>query len=196
MSQEQIFASLDEMLANPKSKNFLNHLVRSYVPFTKVQKVWDKPKGDFKCVLTRTPLISVAEVMQGMQTEEYKADFMKSLKSIFDDNAKHENPVVKLLGDKTLGLTGKDTTTFMSFSAYQGFMDWVITKSLNGDKHINWLLGSIRRDSFLKRAENIQDEGVQKKVQQIVKQKQTTTTYSMGDASDVLAKLKAKMEGQ
>ena len=37
---------------------------------------------------------------------------------------------------------------------------------------------------------------VQKKVQQIAKQKQTATTYSMGDASDVLAKLKAKMEGQ
>jgi hypothetical protein len=134
--------------------------------------------------------------MQGMQTEEYKADFMKSLKGLLDENTKYENPVVKLLGDRTLGLTGKDTTTFMSFDAYQGFMDWVITKALNGNKHINWLLGSIRRDSFMSRAENIQDEGVQKKVQQIVKQKQTTTTYSMGDASDVLAKLKAKMEGQ
>jgi hypothetical protein len=196
MTTEQIHASLDKMLANPKSKNFLNHLVRAYMPVSNVDKVWDKPKSDFKCVLTQSPLISVQEIMQGMQTEEYKADFMKSLKSIFDENAEHENPVVILLGDKTLGLTGKDTTTFMSFSAYQGFMDWVITKSLNGDKHINWLLGSIRRDSFLKRAENIQDEGVQKKVQQIVKQKQTTTTYSMGDASDVLAKLKAKMEGQ
>jgi hypothetical protein len=196
MTTEQIHASLDAMLANPKSKNFLNHLVRAYMPVSNVDKVWDQPKGDFKCVLTRTPLISVAEVMQGMQTEEYKADFMKSLKGLLDENTKYENPVVKLLGDRTLGLTGKDTTTFMSFDAYQGFMDWVITKALNGNKHINWLLGSIRRDSFMSRAENIQDEGVQKKVQQIVKQKQTTTTYSMGDASDVLAKLKAKMEGQ
>ena len=196
MTTEQIHASLDAMLANPKSKNFLNHLVRAYMPVSNVDKVWDQPKGDFKCVLTRTPLISVAEVMQGMQTEEYKADFMKSLKGLLDENTKYENPVVKLLGDRTLGLTGKDTTTFMSFDAYQGFMDWVITKALNGNKHINWLLGSIRRDSFMSRAENIQDEGVQKKVQQIVKQKQTTTTYSMGDASDVLAKLTAKMEGQ
>lgn len=196
MTTEQIHASLDAMLANPKSKNFLNHLVRAYMPSSNVDKVWEQPKGEFKCVLTKSPLISVQEIMQGMQTEEYKADFMKSLKSIFDEDAKHENPVVKLLGDKTLGLTGKDTTTFMSFDAYQGFMDWVITKALNGNKHINWLLGSIRRDSFMSRAENIQDEGVQKKVQQIVKQKQTTTTYSMGDASDVLAKLKAKMEGQ
>lgn len=196
MTQEQIHASLDAMLANPKSKNFLNHLVRAYMPVTNVDKVWEQPKGDFKCVLTKNPLISVQEIMQGMQTEEYKADFMKSLKSIFDEDAKHENPIAKLLGDRTLGLAGKDTTTFMSFDAYQAFMDWVITKALNGNKHINWLLGSIRRDSFMSRAENIQDEGVQKKVQQIVKQKQTTTTYSMGDASDVLAKLKAKMEGQ
>ena len=196
MTTEQIHASLDEMLTNPKSKNFLNHLVRAYMPVSNVDKVWDQPKGDFKCVLTRTPLISVGEVMQGMQTEEYKADFMKGLKGLLDENTKYENPVVKLLGDKTLGLTGKDTTTFMSFSAYQGFMDWVITKALKGDKHINWLLGSIRRDSFIGRAEGIQDETVQKKVQQIAKQKQTSTTYSMGDASDVLAKLKAKMEVQ
>lgn len=196
MTTEQIHASLDAMLTNPKSKNFLNHLVRAYMPVSNVDKVWDQPKGDFKCVLTRTPLISVGEVMQGMQTEEYKADFMKGLKGLLDENTKYENPVIKLLGDKKLGLTGKDTTTFMSFSAYQGFMDWVITKALKGDKHINWLLGAIRRDSFIGRAEGIQDETVQKKVQQIVKQKQTSSTYSMGDASDVLAKLKAKMEGQ
>ena len=192
MTTEQIHASLDAMLTNPKSKNFLNHLVRAYMPVSNVDKVWDQPKGDFKCVLTRTPLISVGEVMQGMQTEEYKADFMKGLKGLLDENTKYENPVIKLLGDKKLGLTGKDTTTFMSFSAYQGFMDWVITKALKGDKHINWLLGAIRRDSFIGRAEGIQDE----KVQQIVKQTQTSSTYSMGDASDVLAKLKAKMEGQ
>ena len=196
MTTEQIHVSLDAMLTNPKSKNFLNHLVRAYMPVSNVDKVWDQPKGDFKCVLTRTPLISVGEVMQGMQTEEYKADFMKGLKGLLDENTKYENPVIKLLGDKKLGLTGKDTTTFMSFSAYQGFMDWVITKALKGDKHINWLLGAIRRDSFIGRAEGIQDETVQKKVQQIVKQKQTSSTYSMGDASDVLAKLKAKMEGQ
>jgi hypothetical protein len=30
MNQEQIHASLDKMLANPKSRNFLNHLVRKY----------------------------------------------------------------------------------------------------------------------------------------------------------------------
>jgi hypothetical protein len=59
MTKEQIHASLDKMLENPKAKNFLNHLVRSYMPVTNVIKVMDKPEKDFKCVLTREPLVSV-----------------------------------------------------------------------------------------------------------------------------------------
>jgi hypothetical protein len=117
---------------------------------------------------------------------------MKSLKSIFDENSNIENPNIKLLGDKTLGLTGKDTTTFMSFDAYQCFANWVFSKALHGDKHINWLLSSIRRDSFMKSGEDIQKDEFRK----MTKQKPTTSTYSLSDASDVLAKLKAKMENK
>ena len=78
MSQEQIFASLNEMLANQKTKNFLNHLIRSYVPFTKVQKVWDRPKGDFKCVITREDLFSTQDILEGIHTEEFKKNLAKS----------------------------------------------------------------------------------------------------------------------
>jgi hypothetical protein len=47
MSQEKIHASLDAMLENPKAKTFLNHLIRSYMPITNVEKVWDTPKSNF-----------------------------------------------------------------------------------------------------------------------------------------------------
>ena len=86
MTQEQIHASLDKMLENPKAKNFLNHLVRSYLPINKVEKVWDKPTGDFKCALTRESLISVQEILEGLKTEEFKENLMKQMKSMFDEN--------------------------------------------------------------------------------------------------------------
>jgi hypothetical protein len=195
MNQEQIHASLDKMLANPKSKNFLNHLVRAYMPISNVEKVWDTPEKDFKCVITRDPLFSAADILKGIQTEEFKADFMNHLKSLFSEE-KVESPISKLVGEKKMGVTGKDTTTYMSYPAFQEFYNWVITKSLNGDKHINWLLGSIRRTSFMERAAKIQDVGVQKKVEDFKKTTGSSSSYTLGDASDVLAKLKAKLENK
>lgn len=194
MTSEQIHASLDKMLATPKTKNFINHLVRSYIPVSNIEKVLETPKGDFKCVITKEVLVSVQSIFEGMDTKEFKKDFTEHLKSMFSEE-KVETPMSKLLGDKKLGFTGKDTTTYMSYTATQEFYNWVITKSLKGDKHINWLLGSVNRNTFIKRASNIEDQDVQKKVTNL-KRVSGVSTYSLGDATDVLSKLKAKLDNK
>ena len=194
MTSEQIHASLDKMLANPKTKNFINHLVRSYIPVSNIEKVLETPKGDFKCVITKEVLVSVQSIFEGMDTKEFKKDFTEHLKSMFSEE-KLETPMSKLLGDKKLGFTGKDTTTYMSYTATQEFYNWVITKSLKGDKHINWLLGSVNRNTFIKRAANIEDQDVQKKVTNL-KRASGVSTYLLGDATDVLSKLKAKLDNK
>jgi hypothetical protein len=194
MISEQIHASLDKMLVTPKTKNFINHLVRSYIPVSNIEKVLETPKGDFKCVITKEPLVSVQSIFKDMDTEEFKKDFMENLKSMFSEE-KIETQMSKLLDDKKLGFTGKDTTTYMSYTATQEFYNWVITKSLKGDKHINWLLGSINRNTFIKRAANIEDQDVQKKVSNL-KKVSGVSTYSLGDATDVLSKLKAKLDNK
>jgi hypothetical protein len=165
------------------------------MPISNIEEVWDTPEKDFKCVLTRDQLFSVSDILKGMHTEESQADFMNHLKSLLSEE-KVESPISKLVGEKKMGVTGKDTTTYMSYPAFQEFYNWVITKSLNGDKHINWLLGSIRRTSFMERAEKIQDVGVQKKVEEFKKTTGSSSTYTLDDASDVLAKLKAKLENK
>jgi hypothetical protein len=195
MTNEQIFKSLDEMLTNPKKRNFLNHLVRSYLPITNVRKVDITPKT-FKCVLTNANLFSINDVLEGVETEQFKIDFMTSLKSIFDENAPKINPYINIVKDKELGVTGKETTTFMSYSAFQVFFDWVITKSLQNDKHINWLLGSIRRETFVNRAEGLNNPALKDTIKKIKRDNNVfkTTSYSLGDVNDALLKLKAQME--
>lgn len=192
----KIYASLDEMLVNSKSRGFINHLVRSYIPVTQIEKVWDKPKGDFKCVITKEPLISVQEVFDGTQTEQFKNDFTKHLQSMFNEDSDVKSPMANLMFDKKLGFTGKDTTTFMSYEVAQEFFNWVITKSLKGDKHINWLLGSIRRTTFMKRAEKIQDKTVQTKVENFKKSNESSAKFTLGDANDALSKLKSQLESK
>lgn len=196
MTKEEIHASLDKMLAEPKSRNFLNHLVRAYMPITSVEKVWDKPKEEMKCAISRDKLISVQEIMEGINTEQFKNDTMLYLKNLFDENADRTTPVAKLIGEKKLGVTGKDTTTYMSYPVCQEFYNWVITKSLNGDKHINWLIGSVRRSSFMDRAEKINDATVQQKVNNFKNQEKKSgrATYTLGDTTDIFDKLKARLE--
>lgn len=194
MTTEEIHSSLDKMLENPKAKNFLNHLVRAYMPISNVDKVMDKPEGEFKCALSKDDLISVQEILEGIQTEQFKSDLMKTMKTMFDDNADKTTAMAKLIGEKKLGVTGKGTTTYMSVPVAQEFFNWVITKSLKGDKHINWLLGNIRRESFVKRAQNITDDKVQSTVKKLEKRADRTATFTLGDTNGVLAQLKAKME--
>lgn len=197
MTQEQIHASLDAMLANPKSKNFLNHLVRAYMPATNVKMVMQKPKGEFKCVLTREPLQSVTEIQSSIADEKVQAFFLENLGKALSNKDNSVSELEKLIGKKKMAFTGNETTTFMSYPTFQIFVDWVITKSLNGDKHINWLLGGIRRASFIERAENIQNDGVQKKVANFKKAHgPKTATFSLADSSDVLSKLKADLESK
>lgn len=194
MTQEQIHASLDNMLANPKSRNFLNHLVRAYMPVSNVEKVWETPAKDFNCVITKEPLFSTQDILKGIQSDEFQTAFMNNLKSMFDESIELKSPIAAVIGDRKMAVTGKDTTTFMSVQAFQTFCDWVITKSLKGDKHINWLIGGINRNSFMKRAANIQDEEVQNKVKKNNAAKDRTATYTLGDASEALLKLKQQLE--
>jgi hypothetical protein len=197
MTNEQIFKTLDEMLTDPKKRNFLNHIVRCYTPITNVRKVDITPKT-FKCVLTNVNLFSLNDILDGTETEQFKIDFMNSLKSVFDANATKINPYLNIVNGKELGVTGKETTTFMSYSAFQVFYDWVITKSLKGDKHINWLLSGIKRESFLNRAEGLNNPELENTIKKLKTggsgSAPKRTSYALGEVNDVLLNLKKQME--
>jgi hypothetical protein len=191
MTTKEIHESLDAMLSNPKTKNFLNHLVRAYFPITNVDKVWDKPKGQFKCVLTKETLFSSQDILEGIKTEEFKNDFISNIKNVFTENFDTSHPLVKLIGDRKMGVTGTDTTTYMSYTAMQEFYNWVLTKSLKGDKHINWLLSSIKRTYIIDMAQNIDDVDVQSKVKKAKKQETSASSFTLGEL-DAFKKLKEK----
>ncbi len=193
MTSTEIHDSLDAMLENPKSRNFLNHLVRAYLPVSQVDKVWDKPKGPFKCVLTKVDLTSVQEIMDVMQGDAYRISFIENLKAAFTDGGQvtPASPLVEMLGGKVLGCTGTNTTTFMSYPAFQEFYNWVVTKIFKNDKHICWLMKSITKESLMGRAETIGDEAVQKKVKAMKKETVKAASFTLGELKG-FDKLKAK----
>lgn len=192
MTKEEVYASLDKMLENNKSRNFFNHLIRAYIPTSNINKVFDKPEGDFKCAISTDTLISTQEILEGIHTEEFKTDMMTSLKTMFDDKADKTRPMMKLIGEKKLGVTGKDTTTFLSAQVAKDLVDWVTTKILIGDKHINWLMGSINQASFGRKVKSSNTS--QKKVEKTIEKNDRTAKFQLGDTNGALAALKAKFE--
>ena len=167
MTNEEIITSLDAMLVNPKSKNFLNHMVRSYFPISKRLKVETAPEGVFKCALSRKELVLNTETNTDISVA---------------------------------AVTGKETNTFLSTEALNVFSDWVIAKSFNKDKHINWLLNGVKRSDFIERAtqSNYINSDVKEKAFKLKEKTEgnKSASFKLGDANIGLAALKAKMEAE
>jgi len=183
MTATQIHEALDAMLVNPKTKNFLGHLVKNYFPATNTDKVWVTPEGPFKCVLTKDDLFSVAEILERFNTEEHKIETRAYHSAAIDGDFTKLEPLTKFFGNRKLGFTGKETTTYMSYEALQEFYQWVITKSLNGDKHINWLLGSVKGNFYGKVGKPV------------LEKKAIVSTYTLGE-TDAFKKLKEKFKDE
>lgn len=193
MTPEQIIAKLNELYSNNKSKTFLNHLVRSYIPFNRIEKVYDKPKGEFKCVITKEPLISQNEIINIIKTKELDESHIKHLETMLNESKITSHPMTKLINNKLMAVTGQDTNTFMAYSTFIVFYDWVITKVLTEDKHINWLVKDINRRIFLNRAELIATGPMLPALNKIRKGTMMQATFTLGDLG-VLQQLKENLE--
>lgn len=190
MTSEQIINKLDDIFENKKARNFLNHLVRAYFPNNNVEKIFNKPKEGFNCVITNTKLSSVNQVIGDLKDEEIKDEFFKYLHIMLNSNAKMVDSVQKLIGDEELAIQGKNTNTFMSVKTYIVFYDWVLGKFMNGDKHICWLLKGVNRNDVITKTKNSNGNarGVGNKVDY-----NGRATYSLGDLS-ALQDLKNKLK--
>lgn len=182
MSRENIMKELDDLLENKASRGFLNHLVKAYLPVTNVEKVFMKPKGSFKCSLSKESLISVNEIIKEMHSDEYKDNFMKYLHNMMNPDTEMETPVSALLNGRMLAVQGTKTDTLMALPVYHVFQEWIIQKTLQGDKHINWLMRA--NNPFAKKSERKTKGTVAREVR---------ATYNLGDMPELQA-LKDKME--
>jgi hypothetical protein len=145
--QNTISNKLDKMLLDPKARGFLNHLIHAYFPMTNVSKVMDKPRGvPFRCVLTNDNLVSVQEILDGISSDAFKDSFLEFLKSFTLDKPEEVTPMESLMGEKKLGFSGKDTTTYLSSNSLRDLYNWIFEKVLTGDKHITWMVKSLNKD--------------------------------------------------
>lgn len=179
MINEQFQEKLDELLANPKTKNFINHLVKNYIPINKIYKVEETPnKKDFKCVITKKDVISYEH-------------FLKTNESLTSDST-IKYPIMEL-PDSDLALQGQNTDTYMSYTSYKQFYNWVVNCVINHNKHILWLLGDINRKEFINQFKGVDNKTQINNNKSYKKEVNERSMFVLGDLS-VLQELKNKMK--
>lgn len=199
MTSEQIQAKLDNMYSGTGSRKFINHMIRAYFPTDKVEKVFETPKGNFRCAITNEPLFSLNDVFVVLHSEEAKNSFLDNMKQMVTEPNKpikaFDSAIKEGLKNKKLGLTGKGTDTFLSMPAYQEFFNWLTNKILCGDKHINWIIRQMHDNAIIDKIEQALPEGEKEKAHVLRKIVKKPTGSTLGDL-EVLQQLKAHFEAE
>lgn len=208
MESKQIFEKIEEIYQSknkegkPTGKNFITHLLRAYFPLHKTQKVLDTPKGkEMKCAITGQKLMAADEIFYAMQNADgqFMKDMIQHLKvSVLnpEDKPAVEHPLAKIANGRLLGLTGEKTDTFLSHDAVQELYNWYATKILNGDKHINWVIKDMQRQTVIQKVrEKLPEAEDQKKIDRVEKiskqpKRATTSLSDMAILQELAEKLK------
>lgn len=185
MTSEQISEVLDNLLSNPKSKNFLTHLIKAYFPVSKIIRISEKPRGKFKCVLTKSNLISFNEILAEATSKAYKDNLKNFWEGMTKNYMDRDSPISDILINKNVGVTGSNTETYMSYGAYLEFFNWITLKILSGNKHINWVVKSMQASK--------DDLNPFAKYKESAPSSAMVSTFNIGD-TDSFKKLKEKLE--
>jgi len=179
MTKEQLEKKLDKLFSNKNYNNFLNHLIRSYFPNSNVSKVTKQPKeGNFVCSLSGVNLLSIDGVVSSTEGEIIESQINEYLNTILNSKGEIKDKDI-IPNDKYLGISGKDTNTFISTKSYIIFHNWILSKFLKNDKRIIWLLKNVSKNDY--------------KSKKPTKTKKSNATFKLGDLS-VLQELKKKMD--
>ena len=167
-----------------KSKRFITHLIRSYLPLDNV-KVVEKSSEQMICSLSKKSLKSASNVPSVDNLSEL---LIKDI--AFKINISTDEVEIKALDKDNIAYTGSNTKTFLTQEAYIALIHFVSNR-LKTDKHIEWLIRKMEIKSFLNKVLGIKLSN-KKKVNKPFFRKPAVNTTTFGDL-EALQELRKKM---
>lgn len=218
MTEEEIYTKIKTMYEDEKSKNFIIHLLRSFFPINKSEYLWEMPEGitELKCCITGVSLTHKNELFQfaignGQDDPNSMPNHMLNKMKweienadCFDDEGKKkegvdfktpppENPLVKKLNGKVLGIGCKDSNKYMCKDAYEALLQFYQNQILIGDPKINWIIKNERAKAGIT---YMKEKGIitnQEEEKAVIKRVNKPNKVTLGDLG-ILQSLKTKME--
>ena len=199
MTDQEIYNKIEETYNSENGKNFITHLLRSFIPVNRSSKLMDNEKN-LKLVdcITGEELCTVNEHFALLMSKEGVDAMMENLKvsarAMVDEKEFEEPESVKQLRDKVkpLAITCEKSDKVITQETLEQLFNFYASEMLKGNSHINWVANNERGKELVKSGRksgyinNNREEKVVKKVVEHAK-------MSLGDM-DVLKQLKAKME--
>ena len=193
---------IEELYESAKSKSFVNHLIQSYLPIHKAEKIWDFEKTQsHKCNVCDQNLFSIGEYMKGVseKSDEISKDFTKFLKKQLIDNepvTREEHPIIKhVVGDAVIGWTADKTNTTLCLQCVKDILELTQNGIMKDDKNIIWLTKKMQRTEFFGKiyeSDNVsaEEKDKAKQIHKAAERKKVTTFADLG----ILQELKEKLE--
>lgn len=205
MTKEDIINKIEEIYSSknkegkPSGKNFITHIIRAYTPIGKIQKIWDSPSKNLKCVITGHGVCTIEDAFQALHSEGMDVKLMEHLKACAKGEAGIvQSPFMEQLKGKVIGYTGQKTDTVMCLDAVEAFIAWLQHKILTGDKHVSWVVGDMRRKEVIEVVrKKLPSQEDKKKIDTLEKisKHPKRATMSLGDMT-ALQELKQKLKNQ
>lgn len=197
----------NNLYAQNKSRSFVLHLVRAYLPVHKVKKYWGNYDGGdvvkeekIRCACCGHPLASIEEIWsktvadQKVMEDQMKY-FFDSIRNpqAHEEDIRNDVPIVKAIGGKLQAFTGDKTETKMCLQCIKDLLEFTQHKILTGDKQINFAIKKEMAKEFpdaLNTIEDIQakqkqayEERKKQKLQQeqVAKERITNSSNSLSD---------------
>ena len=160
-THDQLVKMIDDVYNTEKGKNFISHLIRSFLPVNKSEYLWDDPKdiSKLKCCITGHPLMSKSEILGKLMNDDtLVVDLKLTAKAILAStdeekakaNQERQENLDKKYKGKLLAICCSESDKYFAQPTFEAFQDWVCTKILSDDSHINWIMKSHRKNEALK----------------------------------------------
>lgn len=213
MMRSKIALKIKEVYATEKGKQFIAHLVRSFLPADRIQFVENPPEQKMECAITNRKVIAVSDAMRIVKSEnneEFLSFMLQKSKEMTDNIDMVEHPFNKILNGRLLAVKCLGSQKFLSEYSWRELKRFVENEVVNNNKHITFLLADeIRKmeskdtvvekpkSSFQKWNEKYaKKEKIKNNVQQ--KQKHVNpqpATQSLGD-NEVLKRLRETLPAE
>lgn len=199
MDKRELFDKLNQMWDDDKSRKFLSHLVRNFLPVNKAKYVvfGEDNTEDLKCCLSGEKVHTKADMTGFLlkHSDQLTNHMLDSMKAMAKGEPEPPHPLAEYKGTFNLAIRCDGSDKIMSEQVYLNFVDWVLTKMLT-DNHMSWIARDMRNkntaDHLGKYASNDTENKVVRKVEKHARSKSGLT---LGDM-DVLKQLSEKMKSE
>lgn len=190
MNSESIKSRLTNLLEKDRSKRFIEHIIKSYIPPHEIEKVYEEPGDKFVCAITNENLISLNEGKKKFDESNEKEKFDDCEEKMFLDGGYSEHPFNKKIDGREMGVTSNISETYISYPTFLVLYEWAVKEYFKGNKKIKRVLRN-EEDAMLTKAKEFRetDKSMNTELSKIESEKRTTTT--LGDL-DQLKELRDK----